>query len=85
MIALGNLHLNDRVLVCFFVAGFPVMPNDPPSLEPPAVLYSTKAREVWKERRVLGIDYDKRTVRVLDYHLEPIDVSYDWLREVPAE
>lgn len=80
MTALGNLHVGDRVLVLFAVAAYPV---NPPAQDQ-HLLFSRKAREVWKERRVLGADYAARTVRVLDYHLEPVDVPYDWVREVPA-
>jgi hypothetical protein len=78
MIALGNLHVGDRVLVKFIVAALPIDPTDSEAQAPRVTRY------VWKERKVLGVDPSTRTVRVLGFHLDPADVPVGWLREVPA-
>jgi hypothetical protein len=76
-----NVQVGAELLVRFAVASAPIDPSSVGgySLGPP--------RFVWKHRRVLGFMPETRVlpamVRVLDYHLEPVDVPLSWTRLVP--
>ena len=72
--------IGTRVMVLFGVASSALDPSCDHAKE----YVGTYAKTVWCERRILGYDDAARTVRLLDYHLEPIDVPIAWLREVPS-